>query len=134
MGLGTNSTLDTIVHPDLHASLPRAYPSVVTIQAATETQGDDYSITSTWVNVTGLVNIGGILAAATAAEIRLAALTNVTITHVLDLQAYYPAILVTHRALVARVDGETAATFNVTGVKHDSQGASTRLELEIVSH
>ena len=134
MGLGTNSTLDAIVHPTLHTSLSRAYPATVTIQAPTESRADDLSVIRTWANVSGATSIGGILAAAKAEEIRRAALTGVTITHVCDLQAYYPAILATHRALVARADGETAVTFNITGVKHDSQAASTRLELELVSH
>lgn len=134
MGLGTNSTLDSIVHPDLHAGLPRVYPSTVTIQTPTETQGDDYAVTQTWTNATGLTAVRGILAAAKAEEIRRAELTGVKLTHVCDLQAYYPQITVSHRALIARAAGETAAAFNITGVKHDSQAASTRLELEIVSH
>lgn len=134
MSLGTNSTLNTIAHPLLHTSNGRAYPSLVTIQVATESRADDMSVIRTWANVSGATEISCILAAAKAEEIRRAALTGVTLTHICDLQAYYPAILATHRALVARVDGETAVTFNITGVKHDSQAASTRLELEIVSH
>jgi hypothetical protein len=134
VGLGTNSTLDAIVHSTLHRSLDRAYPATVTIQAPTESRADDMSVIRTWANVSGATAVGGILAAAKAEEIRRAALTGVKLTHVCDLQAYYPAILATHRALVARADGETAVTFNITGVKHDSQAASTRLELELVSH
>lgn len=133
MGLGTSSTLNQIAHPDLHTSLPHAYPATVTIQAPTESRADDLSVIRTWSNVSGATAVGGILAAAKAEEVRRAALTGVTLTHICDLQAYYPEILATHRALVARADGETPATFNITGVKHDSQAASTRLELEIVS-
>lgn len=131
MALGT---LNSLIHPALHSSLYRAYPSLVTIQAPAESRADDLSIVRTWSNVACATEIGGILAAARADEVRRAALTGVKLTHVCDLQAYYPDILVTHRALVARADCETPAVYNITGVKHDSQAASTRLELEQVSH
>lgn len=134
MSLGSSNVLNRMVHPDLHGSLDLAYPAVVTIQEPTESQGDDYSIERTWTAVSDLTAVNGILAAARADEVRRAALTGVTITHVLDLQSYHPEILPTHRALVRRVSGDTAETFNITGVKHDSQGRSTRLELEQVSH
>lgn len=134
MGLGTNSVLNRIVHPDLHADLPRVYPAVVTIQAPTESQGDDYAVVQAWANVTGLTAVRGMLAAAKAEETRRAELTGVKLTHVCDLPGYYPQITVSHRAVIARASGETAVTYNITGVKHDSQAASTRLELEIVSH
>lgn len=133
MGLGTNSTLDSIVHPDLLASMPRVYPAVVTIQVATETQGDDYAVVQSWASVSGMIAVRGSLAAATAAETRRADMTGIKLTHVCDLTAYYPQISASHRALIARANGETAQTFNITGVKHDSQAGSTRLELEIVS-
>ena len=133
MGLGTNSTLDSIVHPDLLASMPRVYPAVVTIQAATETQGDDYSVVQAWANVSGITAVRGSLAAATAEETRRADMTGIKVTHVCDLAAYYPQITASHRAQIARASGEVAQTFNITGVKHDSQDGSTRLELEIVS-
>lgn len=134
MALGTDSTLNQLVHPDLHTSLTAAYPSTVTIQAATETQADDYSIDEGWSDVAGLVAIPGILAPARAEEIRRAQMTNVKITHVLDLQGYYPGITNQHRVQVVRADFDTEQTFNITGVKFDSQGRSTRLELEEVSH
>jgi len=133
MGLGTSSTLDTIVHPELLASLPRVYAAVVTIQAASESQGDDYGVVQTWANVSGLTEISGSLAAASANEVRRADMTGVKLTHVCDLADYCPQITASHRAQIARAVGETAQTFNITGVKHDSQAASTRLELEIVS-
>lgn len=136
MGLGTNSALDSIVHPDLLASMPRVYPAVVTIQAATETQGDDYSVQQAWENVSGMIGIRGSLAAATVgalAEMKRPEFTGVEFSHVCDLTAYYPEITVSHRALIARANGETAQTFDIVGIKHDSQAESTRLELEIVS-
>lgn len=134
MPLGTGNPLDTIIHPDMHTELSRAYPSTVTIQAATETQADDYSPVNTWTNVSGMTNIKGILSPATAREMRQAQLTNTVITHVCDLQAYYPAITQKHRVQAKRADSDTVQTFNINGVKFDSQGKSTRLELEQVSH
>ena len=134
MSLGTDSTLNTIIHQDMHTSLTRAYPSIVTVQTATETKAADHSLVKTWANVSGMININGILAPATAREIRQAMMTNTAITHVLDLQTYYIGITNKHRVQVSRADGETAQTFNITGVKLDSQARSTRLELEEVSH
>lgn len=134
MSLGTDSTLNTIIHPDLHDSLPRIYPSIVTIQAVTESKAEDHSLQETWADVPGLVDITGALAPATAREIRLAMMTNTVITHVLDLRDYYPQITNKHRVQAKRAANDTEQTFNITGVKFDSQGRSTRLELEQVSH
>lgn len=127
MGLGTDSVLDSIVHPDLLASMPRVYAAIVTIQAVTESQADDYSVIQAWENVSGMVAIRGSLVAAKAEEIR-------KLTHVCDLAGYYPTITASHQALIALTNGEMARVYNISGVKLDSQAASTRLELEIVSY
>ena len=134
MPLGTDSALGQLAHPFLFSSQVPAFPSLVTIEAATETQADDYSPAEAWAAVPGLIEVPGILAPAGANEIRTAALTNTKITHVCDLQSYCPEITDQHRATVTRADFDTAFIFNITGVKHDSQAASTRLELEKVSH
>lgn len=134
MGLGTDSVLDSIVHPDLLASMPRVYAAIVTIQAVTESQADDYSVIQAWENVSGMVAIRGSLVAAKAEEIRRADLTNIKLTHVCDLAGYYPTITASHQALIALTNGEMARVYNISGVKLDSQAASTRLELEIVSY
>lgn len=135
MPLTVDSALNRIIHPKLHRSLQRVYPSWVKVEALTETQGDDFAIVETWTAVPHLAALRGILAAATANEKRTAELTNVRLTHVLDLQSYHPEIAAnTHRVTVTRVQGEPGETFNVTGVKHDSQGQSSRLELEKVSY
>lgn len=134
MPLGSNSSLNTLVHPKLHRSLPRVYPSWITVQRTAETQGSDFAIDDNWQDVPGLTTLRGILAAASASERRAAAMTNVTITHVLDLQSYHPEITQKNRVRVARALGESGQIFNITGVKHDSQARSSRLELEQVSH
>lgn len=137
MPFGTGNPLDTLIHADLHTSIKRVYPSAVTIQAATETKADDESIDEAWVNVPGLVGINGILSPAppaTAKEIRTTELTNVKITHVLELQTYQPAITNQHRVIVTRAEGDVAQIFNISGIKFDSQARGTRIELEEVSH
>ena len=134
MPLGTSSALNQIVHTHLQGSLTRAYPSWVAIEELTETQGDDYSIVETYEPVVSLAALRGILAAAGADEIRKAEMTNIKITHVLDLQSYHPEIGLKWRVQVSRKMGETGEYFNVTGIKHDSQASYTRLELEKVSH
>jgi len=135
-GLGDGGVLDTIMHPDLLASLDRFYPAAVTIQVATETRRPNGEIINTWAAVsTALTDLSGILASASAAEKRGVVLTVQTATHVLDLQGYYSAIVVTNRALVVTaVSGGLTVAFNIVAVKHDSQANQTRLELEEVSH
>ena len=134
MSLGTDNKLNKIAHPNLLASIDLAFPSCVSIQSATETKAADHSLTETWVDVGGLAELHGILAAATAHEIRIASLTNVSVTHRLDLQCYAPAVTVQHRALVKRDPDDTEETYNITAVQHDSQARYTRLLLEKVSH
>ena len=135
-GLGSGGVLDTIMHPELLASLNRFYPATATIQAATETRRPNGEIVNTWTAVSSaLTDITGILASASAAEKRGVVLTVQSATHVLDLQGHYPAILETQRALVVTaVSGGLTVAFNIVAVKHDSQSQQTRLELEEVSH
>jgi hypothetical protein len=135
-GLGSGGVLDTITHPELLASLDRFYPALATIQQNIGARRPNGEIIDTWTAVSSaLTNITGILANASAAEKRGMALTVATATHVLDLQDYYPAILVTHRALVqTAVSGGLTVAFNIVAVKHDSQSQQTKLELEEVNH
>jgi len=131
--MALSGALSRVVHPRLHQELPQFFPAYVTVQIATETQGGDNAIVENWANVDSLVGLRGTLAPAGANEIRKAELTNVKITHILDLRGYYPTIAITHRVLVSRAQGDSPQTFNVTAVKHDSQAESSRLELEQVS-
>ncbi len=134
-GLGSNGVLDTIMHPDLLASLNRFYPSVVTIEESTQTRRPNGEIVSEWTAVPNLTGLRGIFAGKNAAEKRGAALTAQTATHVLDLQGYYPDAVVTMRAMVyTAVSNGLSRAFNIVAVVHDSQSEQTRLELEEVSH
>ena len=135
-GLGSNGVLDTIMHADLLGSLNRFYPARATIQENTGSKRPNGETVPTWTAVSAaLTNISGFLASASAAEKRGVALTVQSATHVLDLQGYYPAIVVTQRAyVVTAVSGGLTVAFNIVAVKHDSQSEQTRLELEQVNH
>lgn len=129
MSLGSGNVLDGLIHPDLLDSLHRAYPAVVNIQVNTPTKRPNGELVDNWANHAQLGVINGLLAAALPRnERRGPALTVQTATHVLDLRGHYPAIEVTHRAVIG------GAAYNIAAVVHDSQSAQTRLELEIVTH
>lgn len=134
-GLGSGGVLDTIMHPELLDSLNRFYPALVTIQESAQTRQANGEIVNEWTAVSNLTALTAILASAAAAEKRGTALTVQTATHVLDLQGYYPDIVVTQRAVVyTAVGGGLTRTFNIVAVHHDSQSQQTKLELEEVNH
>lgn len=128
MGLGTDSVLDSIVHPGVHGALGRFFPTSVTIQAATVTQRPNGEQVKTWA--TFLPGLRGNLARTARAnmEERGTTLTTVPAEWALNLAGYYPQIMVEHRVVV----GGTA--YNIAAVVHDSLGQSTRLELERTTH
>lgn len=134
MSLGSTSVLDTIVHPQLLASLGRVYRAVVEIQQETKTRQSNGETTSTWTTVT--VARGTLaIASSVSTENRQEALTVANASHVLDLQGYYPRIELTQRAKVRTAIGYGEdLIFNITRINHDSQQRQTRLELEQVSH
>ncbi len=128
MGLGTDSVLDSVIHPGLHAALPRFYPTLATIQEATQTRRPNGEIVETWATV---VVVTGNLARAPQAdgEVRGGTQTIVPAEWVLNLTGYYPEIEVEQRATTA--DG---TAYNILAVIHDSLSESTKLELERVVH
>jgi len=128
MGLGSDSALNSIVHPGLHAALGRFFPTSVTIQAATVTQRPNGEQVKTWA--TFLTGLRGNLARSTrtSLEQRGTTLTTVPAEWALNLAGHYPTITVEHRATV---DG---TAYNIAAVIHDSLSASTRLELERTAH
>jgi hypothetical protein len=126
MGLGSESVLNSIVHPSLHAALPKFYPTVAAIQAATVTQKANGEEVMTWA--TFLRDLTGNMAQRFASETRGGAMTRVPIGWALNLAGHYPTITVQHRAVIDGVD------YNITAITHDSLSASTRLELERTVH
>lgn len=134
-GLGSGGVLDTLMHTGLLDSLNRFYPTVCTMQELTQARRPNGELVNEWTAVSGLAGLRGNFAGAAAAEKRGAVLTVQTATHVLDLQGYYPDVVVTMRAMVytAVING-LAKAFNIAAVVHDSQSQQTRLELEEVKH
>lgn len=127
MGLGTDSALDSIVHAGLHAALPRFYPTMVEIQAATETRRPNGEIVETWATV--IVAYGNVARAPRALlERRTGEMTQVPVGWVANLDGHFPAITVAHRAYIEN------EAWNIAAVAHDSLAESTRLELERVEH
>ena len=134
MSLGSDSTLNTLVHPGLLDSIPRVYQAVVEIQKATITQAADGEEVHNWTTV---ITTRGIFAKASAVarENRMQILTVTNAEYVLDLNGYWPEIEVTHRAIVhSNIGGGLDLILNIKRVDHDSQAAQTRLELEKVDH
>ena len=134
-GLGSSSALHTIMHPGLLGSLNQFFPAVATIEESTQVRRPNGEVISEWTAVPNMTARRGILAGKAAAEKRGAALTVASATHVLDLQGYYPDVVVTHRAMVhTAVANGLSRAFNIVAVVHDSQSEQTRLELEEVNH
>lgn len=134
-GLGSGSTLTTLPHTDLLGSLTRAFPSVVDIESASETQSANGEIVYTWSAVYS--GVSGILAQNTQGNDEYRPEQMITAeraTHVLDLPGYYPAITVEMRAKVTRATGDSAVYYDIIAVRHDSQAQMTRLELETVGY
>lgn len=127
MGLGTDSVLDDVVHIGLHEALPKFYPTLVEIQAATETRRPNGEVIETWVTV--IVAYGNVARAPRALlERRTGEMTQAPAGWVANLAGYFPAITVAHRAYIGN------EAWNIAAVVHDSLAESTRLELERVEH
>ena len=123
--------LRPIINPRMVANQRRIRRSFVAVQEPTEVRGDDYSVITEWQTV---IACWGMLALATTSERRTAAFTNVTYTHELDLDGYYPEILITHQIVVGREQGNEGEAFNIMAISHDSQNTRTRLALDKVTH
>lgn len=124
MGLGTDSVLDSIVHPDLHGALSKFYPTLAEIQAGAVSQRANGEQVVVWTTV--IVAYGNMTRA--DAEQRGQSLTTVSAEWVLNLAGWYPAITVAHRVYLG------GAIYNIAAVVHDSLSESTRLELERTVH
>lgn len=127
MGLGSDSALDTIVHAGLHEALPKFYPTLVEIQAVTETRRPNGEIIETWATV--IVTYGNVARAPRSLlERRIGEMTQAPAGWVANLDGYFPAITVNHRAYIG------SEAWNIAAVVHDSLSKITRLELEKVAH
>ena len=118
-----------LTHPRLAEKLADFFPQTVTIQQASIIQDAFGEGIPTWSNVVGLVGLPCQLYTAKAggSERRGEDFTVATATHFVLLRGYYPAVLVTMRALVG------AIVLNILAVTQDSQTLTTRLECEAVT-
>lgn len=99
------------------------YPAAVTIQAATLTRDTFGAPAETWTDVDGLDDLGGQLAPASEDKLQRLGLTVEKTTHILALRGHYPDVLPPYRAVIDDV------AYEITGVRHDSQGLHTYLGL-----
>ena len=137
MSLGSDSSLNELIHPGLLSAIERAYPSIVDVQVKTVVISQDGEEVLTWANHVTMINIPGILAksGAVGQERRRVDLTIARSTLILDLASYYPDIDINdHRVYIITPQDGRIETFNILQVLHDSQTKTTRLELEDVEH
>jgi len=128
---------------ELSAVMPQAtgtglFSSLATIQQPNGLYGPSGAPSSTFVNVSGLVNIPCVDAVPSTARVQateikeLMQIMSKGLRHLL-LNAYYPEatpdgqIPSNWRAIV---DG---TTYDILGVEHDSQNQMTRLELQLLT-
>ena len=120
-----------IIHPRFVANQRIVRIGYVAIQQPSETRAADYSVASAYETA---IACRGMLALASDTESRTPMFTSVEYTHELDLDGYYPEVLITHRVIVSRTHSEQGDTFNIAAISHDSQATRTRLALDKVTH
>ena len=121
------TVLGNIIHPRFLVTLGVPFwPSLCTVQEATDTTGSTGEITQTWANIAGLVDLPCNIAPVSILERRGLERTVEMGTHKVYLQAYYDTITAMQHAVV---DG---VTYNILSVEQDSQSAVTVLRVEIV--
>ena len=118
-----------IVHPRLLARLtPLAFPSLCTIQQATETQNSYGAVVQSWSNLSGHVNLACRLSPASARpEQPMPQQTYLVSEFVITLAGSYPSITEKMRAVIS------GANYDITSVDQDGQFAQTRLTAKIVT-
>lgn len=140
MGLGTDSSVSTVLHPRLHTS-QTFHRHLVTMQSATETKRPNHEIRQTWADeplLTALpcvfANVAGDGPQAVQERDGTEYVT-VTEDYRLKLTDLYPAIEVGMRAVVrfSHPPHDLTGIYDIIGVDHGSQGDVTRLRLEKVS-
>jgi len=118
-----------IVHPKMLAGLGDFYPSLCTIQAATETQSATGAVQQGWADVPWLVNLRCRIAPAqfgqAGREVRAEAGTYGEAVYTVALAGCYLAITEQHQALV---DGQP---YDIQAVAHDGNGATTELVVRL---
>lgn len=120
--------LGQIIHPRMLEGIGVPFwPSLCTIQEATQTAGTTGELVEVWANVAGLVNLPCNIAPVSISEQRWTERTVETGTHKVYLKDYFTTITAMAHAVVDDV------TYNILSVEQDSQGAVTVLRVEIVA-
>lgn len=120
-----------IVHPRLLASIPRFYPSLCTIQQATETPDALGQPIPAWNDIAGLVNLPCAIAplgGSTEASQRNRSDSTIDVaTHAIAIAGHYPTIVNKMRAVIAGV------AWDIMGAEVDSHATMTRLRVVLVT-
>jgi len=123
----------SLIHPRLLSSLSATfYPSVCTIQVATETQDAYGQPIPAWADVPGLISLPCAVAPLNSgtpaeAERRRADGTIEVVTHHIAIAGYHLTIIAKMRAVVSGMN------YDVVAVEFDSHAITTRLRTRLVS-
>ena len=121
-----------LIHPRLLSSLSATfYPSLCTIQEATEVQDGYGQPIAGWNNIAGLIDLPCAIApinpnSPQAAERKRADGTIEIITHTIAIGGHYPVITNKMRTVVAGVN------YDIMAVETDSHSVMTRLRAVLV--
>ena len=122
----------TLIHPRLLSGLAATfYPSLCTIQEATEVQDAYGEPIATWANVAGLVNLPCAVAppnlgSPEKSEVKKSDGTIEIITHHIAIAGHYPAITNKMRAVISGIN------YDIMAVEIDSHATMTRLRAVLV--
>src|SRR3990172_7436814 len=109
------------------AALADFYPATCTIQVATESRDAAGQPIPSWANLASHVGIPCAVASISGTETETQRQTYVLATHRIALRGSYTAITEAHRAVVGGV------TYDIERVHQDSRGATTYLDVQIVT-
>lgn len=115
-----------LIDPRMFSRLGSFYPSTVTIQENTPTQGTMGEEQDVWTNKVGYVDLSCHLAPSGGREVKRPDQTYVVSTHIIAIAGHYPGIEEVDQAII---DGQG---YDILLVENDSLGDSTRLVTEIV--
>jgi len=116
-----------IIDPRMLARLHNFYPSMATIQEATELQGTTGALTLVWADKAGHVDLPSRIGPSGGREIRLPDQTYAISTHTIGLRGNYPTVTVEDRAV-----DDNGVIYDIMLVESDDQDASTYLYTRIV--
>lgn len=119
--------MTTLVHPRLFQALAAFYPSLCTIQQATETRDAAGQPIPAWANLAGHVDIDCRLGPAGGGERKAVNQVYTIATHTIHLAGYYPSITTKMRAVV---DG---AAYDILLTASDGNEHHTKLVCQVVS-